>query len=269
MTTDLSRYQETTIKDFGEQWSLFDDIDDHYYGNSILFDDIAKPFVQKQDIRDKRIADIGSGTGRIVRMLAQAGPERIFAIEPSAAFNVLKNKTKDIPFVECLQLDGASIPKSLDVDWIFSIGVIHHIPDADSVLSAAYSSLRPGGKMLVWLYGVEGNRLYLSVALPLRKLTHAIPNRILTYLCYSTVPLLRLYSWASRIFPMPMKSYFNNHISKLTNRQLMVTVFDQLNPAYAKYYTKNEAVSLFERAGFKDIGIHHRHGYSWTVIGTK
>jgi hypothetical protein len=52
-------------------------------------------------------------------MLAQANPQKLNAIEPSAAFWVLKEKTKDLPFIECLQLDGASGPKSHDVDWIF------------------------------------------------------------------------------------------------------------------------------------------------------
>jgi hypothetical protein len=46
-------------------------------------------------------------------------------------------------------------------------------------------------------------------------------------------------------------------------------MYDQLNPAYAKYYTRTEAIDLLERAGFVNVRVHHRHGYSWTVIGEK
>jgi hypothetical protein len=46
-------------------------------------------------------------------------------------------------------------------------------------------------------------------------------------------------------------------------------VFDQLNPAYAKYYTKEEAIDLLRSAGFSNIEIHHRHGYSWTIVGER
>jgi hypothetical protein len=48
-----------------------------------------------------------------------------------------------------------------------------------------------------------------------------------------------------------------------------VVVYDQLNPAYAKYYTHQEAHDALAQHGFTDIRLHHRHGYSWTVVGTR
>jgi len=45
--------------------------------------------------------------------------------------------------------------------------------------------------------------------------------------------------------------------------------FDQLNPAEARYYRRAQAMELLEAAGFQDVQLFHRHGYSWTVIGTK
>jgi len=48
-----------------------------------------------------------------------------------------------------------------------------------------------------------------------------------------------------------------------------LVIYDQLNPAYAKYYTREEAQDLLARQGFVDIRLHHRHGVSWTVLGTK
>jgi len=48
-----------------------------------------------------------------------------------------------------------------------------------------------------------------------------------------------------------------------------VVIYDQLNPAYAKYYTREEACALLARHGFDDIRLHHRHGISWTVVGTR
>jgi len=46
-------------------------------------------------------------------------------------------------------------------------------------------------------------------------------------------------------------------------------VFDQLNPSYAKYYTGAEVRDLFERNGFTNVELYHRHGHSWAVRGTK
>ena len=70
-------------------------------------------------------------------------------------------------------------------------------------------------------------------------------------------------------FPLPMRDYMLNHLGKVDRKMRKVTIFDQLNPAYAKYYREAEARSLLADAGFDDVRLYHRHGYSWTVIGTK
>lgn len=44
-------------------------------------------------------------------------------------------------------------------------------------------------------------------------------------------------------------------------------IYDQLNPAYSKYCTGLEARSLLEDNGLTNVRLHHRHGYSWTVVG--
>jgi len=55
----------------------------------------------------------------------------------------------------------------------------------------------------------------------------------------------------------------------LTPAKRRVVIYDQLNPAYAKYYTREEARDVLERNGFSEVHLHHRHGYSWTMVGTK
>jgi hypothetical protein len=66
-----------------------------------------------------------------------------------------------------------------------------------------------------------------------------------------------------------MRAYMQRVLRPMTWRQRMLTIYDQLNPATAKYYTKDEARALLQEAGFSDVRLHHRHGYSWTVIGTR
>ena len=66
-----------------------------------------------------------------------------------------------------------------------------------------------------------------------------------------------------------MKNYMQSHLAKLNRKQRKLTIYDQLNPAYAKYYRKSEAINLLKKNFFIDIKTYHRHGYSWTVIGNK
>jgi hypothetical protein len=66
-----------------------------------------------------------------------------------------------------------------------------------------------------------------------------------------------------------MHAYMTEHLGRLSRDAQVLTIYDQLNPAWARYYTESEARALFADAGFVDIRLNHRHGYSWTVVGTK
>jgi SAM-dependent methyltransferase len=154
MKPDLS---EKTIADFGAQWTIFVD-NEGYYGSIEYFLDTASPLLSLDDVRGATVADIGSGTGRFVLILLAAGAKHVYAVEPSAAFEVLKRNTlahKDQ--VTLFKIRGDELPTGLQVDLVFSYGVIHHIPDPLPTLRAAHNALRPGGKCCVWIYGHEGN----------------------------------------------------------------------------------------------------------------
>ena len=268
--TPHDREQTKTIEDFGEQWQLFDDIDYGFYGEHMLFDDLLAPFVRASDIAGKYVADIGSGSGRIVSMLVAAGAAKVMAIEPSAAFEVLRRNTQPIADrLVYLNMLGSEIPAGEYLDYVFSIGVVHHIPDPDPTIAAAFEALRPEGQLVVWLYGREGNRLYLWLVEPLRWLTKRLPSRLVVALAWMLWLPLAIYAQAARILPLPMRRYTNGVVRRLSTRQLVATIYDQLKPAYAKYYTRAEAEALLTRAGFTNVVTHHRHGYSWLVCGTR
>ncbi|MGA2318513.1 MAG: hypothetical protein ABSG71_19365 [Thermodesulfobacteriota bacterium] len=58
-------------------------------------------------------------------------------------------------------------------------------------------------------------------------------------------------------------------LEKMSPEKRRLIIYDQLNPSYAKYYTRREAEILLIDGKFKNVRTHHRHGYSRTVIGTK
>jgi len=150
--------QDRTINDFGEQWLKYPD-NEGYYGSLELFSDILSPFLEPKDIKNCRVAEIGSGTGRIVNMLLEAGVQHIVAVEPSDAFVVLVRNIRNSEKVTCLKITGDQLPPYENLNYIFSIGVLHQIPDPKPVVEAAFKALRPGGHFLVWLYGKEGDNL--------------------------------------------------------------------------------------------------------------
>ncbi len=261
--------QAKTIHDFGQQW-LTHQGNEGYYGSTTLLADILTPLLDPSEIKGCKVVEIGSGTGRIVNMLLSCGAAHVIALEPSAAFTVLQQNTRtQQDRVTYLNLTGDALPPSGDQDYVFSIGVLHHIPDPLPSVRAAYSALRPGGRLLIWLYGREGNTLYLTLVQPIRLLTALLPDFLLHLLVHIIDIPLTLYMYLCHFLPLPLHQYMKGHLSKLSANKRRLTIFDQLNPTYAKYYTQQDCVALLKQGGFVDIRLHHRHGYSWTAIGTK
>ena len=55
----------------------------------------SAPLLDEADVRGATVADIGSGTGRIVDMLLAGGAAQVAAIEPSQAIDVLRGRFQD------------------------------------------------------------------------------------------------------------------------------------------------------------------------------
>ena len=259
----------STIADFGEQWTRYTE-NRGYYASLGLLADIVGPLLEVDRIRGMRVAEIGSGTGRIVNMLVEAGASEVVAIEPSDAFEVLRaNVAQHGPKIKLVRGRGESIAAERDLDLIVCIGVLHHIEDPLPVVSAACQALRKGGRLVVWLYGREGNRQYLALIQPLRLVTRRLPHWALSAFCWTLTAVADFYAAACRVAPLPLRQYMTKVYARMSRRQRHLIIYDQLNPRYARYYTKDEAAALLTAAGLINVRVHHRHGYSWTVCGDR
>jgi 2-polyprenyl-3-methyl-5-hydroxy-6-metoxy-1,4-benzoquinol methylase len=54
-------------------------------------------------------------------------------------------------------------------DIAFSIGVVHHLADPDAAVARLARAVKPGGVVLVWLYGQENNGSIVYLFNPLRR----------------------------------------------------------------------------------------------------
>lgn len=256
-----------TIRDFGEQWIAYPE-NEGVYASLDTLQDLVAPFDIK-NFENSVAADIGSGSGRIVNMLLAAGAKHVYAVEPSDSFTVLKeNTSQESSKITYLKIPGDEFNEG-DLDYVVSFGVIHHIPDPGPTMRAIHASLKQGGKAIIWVYGKEGNRLYLFFVQPLRLVTKRLPHWALQGLSKVLNFFLGAYIRLCKHIRLPMHKYMTEVLGKWTPHIRFITIYDQLNPAYAKYYTREEALRLLEDSGFHNISIFHRHGYSWTIIGEK
>ena len=257
-----------TIDDYSVQWTKYTH-HEGYYCSDELFADIIGPLLTLADIKGSKVADIGSGNGRTVDMLLGAEPAKILAVEPSNAFRILEEKYKTNDRVQLLNVTGDRLPPDSQLDYVISLGVLHHIPEPDPVVRAAYKAIKPGGNIFIWLYGKEGNQLYLFFVTPLRYITKYLPHTLLVGLSWIIDLILFPYIKLCKILPLPMKRYISDYLAKLPAADRKLTIYDQLNPHHAKYYSRQEAIDLLKKNGFSNIKIHQRHGYSWSVLGSR
>ena len=262
---------EKTIRDFGEQWTTYRD-SQGFFGSLALFADFIEP-VPVDTFRGAKVADIGAGTGRFVVSLLEAGASHVVAVEPSAAVQVVREKIADVASdrVTVLNIGGEQLPQDLALDCAISIGVLHHVRRPEPVVNAVYRALKPGGKFIVWLYGKEGNRIYLAFVLPLRLFSKHLPARGKALLARVLDAPLGAYIALCKRWPqapLPLRRYMVDILGKLDSQKRQLVIYDQLNPHYAKYYTCEEAHALMASAPF-DVSVYARKGYSWVVVGTK
>src|SRR6476620_5264074 len=105
--TDLG---QRTIDDFGEQFTKYT-TNAGYYSSAAFMADMLGPLLSLDDLKGKRIAEIGAGSGRIVKMLLEAGAAHVTATEPSSAFSVLVDTVGHEPNVECIKVPGDELPR--------------------------------------------------------------------------------------------------------------------------------------------------------------
>ena len=257
-----------SYKDFGKQFLVDSDIGD-FWGSEDMLKDCVTPF-KLETIKGKTVMEVGSGSGRILKNLIKFDPKKIISIEPSEAIQVAKKNNEGAEDkIVFFNIKGEDLDIENCVDVCFSLGVIHHIPDAKMVVHNIHKSLKTHGKCVLWVYGFEGNEFYIFIFNNIRRLTRVLPDIFLRQFCKFLNFLCSLYILLCYMFPLPLKDYLFNVFRKCSWEKRNYIIFDQLNPSYAKYYKKNELENLMFEAGFADTKIYRRHNYSWTVIGEK
>jgi len=255
-----------SFKDFGEQFKV-DNIYDGYLGSKDLLEKIVYPF-DLNLVKDKNIMEVGVGSGRISSNMLKYKPKHITGIEPSKAIEVAKKNIKS-DNIKLINIKGEEINFNNEFDYVFSLGVIHHIPEYDKVLRNIHKSLKPNGKFIIWVYGKEGNELYLLIFNNLRRITILLPDFILRMISKILTVLTYVYGFLCKFISLPLQKYFTDMFNKLSFKNRSYVIFDQLNPSYAKYFKKLEIKEVLEKSGFKIENLEHRLGYSYTAICKK
>jgi SAM-dependent methyltransferase len=249
-------------KRFGYEWQKYHQIDPNY---EIQFLKWISPF-GPEIFKGKRVLDAGCGMGRNSYWILKYGAEKVVAFDfDKRSVEAAKKNLSSFPNA-CVEFKSIyDISWEDEFDIVICIGVIHHLENPKLAIENLIKAAKPGGLILIWVYGYEGNEWIVRLISPIRvHFTSKIPPSILHFLTYFlSIPL-----WCFlKIFPQ--KSPYFNQISKFRFYHIHSIVFDQLLPAIANYYKKEEAYQLLAEHNLKNVSISSCNQNSWTVYGYK
>src|SRR5918995_1188755 len=137
------------VEGFGEEWSRFDQSGLSREDRENIFDAYFSIFPW-QSLPEGAIGfDLGCGSGRWARLVApRVG--RLHCIDPSAAIEVARRNLAGQPNCEFHRATVDAIPLADgSMDFGYSLGVLHHVPDTQAGLDACVHKLKPGAPFLV------------------------------------------------------------------------------------------------------------------------
>ena len=258
---------QTSVPDFSEQWADYT-VQEGYYASDEMLQDYFGPLLTLEDLKGKSVCEVGCGNGRFVKIMSRYATS-VTGIEPSAGALNSKRITADSPHVEIINRNIYEVDIADKFDYVFCLGVLHHTPEPVKTVSQIKRMLKPGGKAVIWVYGREGNGLYLALANILRLVTTWIPHSILKIISKILCLPLKAYIWTCKYLPLPMRCYMRNVLAKYDDYTLELTIYDQLNPKIAGYWSKEAFNQILQSGGFEQATFYHRHGYSWTAMAIK
>jgi SAM-dependent methyltransferase len=247
---------------FGYEWNTYDKILPEY---EIQFRRWT-PFFTDRDWLGKEVLDVGCGMGRNSYWILCYGASNVVAIDlDEQALASARRNLAMFPNALVIQRSAYELGFDRCFDVAVSLGVIHHLQYPHLALSQMTKAIKQGGKILIWVYGLENNEWIVKFFNPFRKaLFSRLPINLLHHLSlYPTIMLwLLLHAGLGRI------AYYRL-LRTFEFRHLRSIVFDQMLPKIANYWSHDEVQKIMSDAGLTDICTEWVNEMSWAAIGTK
>jgi SAM-dependent methyltransferase len=161
----LPEEQRDTVETFAYKWSQIPqyafDADSKTYREAWYYERFGFKNGEAS-VRDflgdaRYILEAGTGTGVDTDMLARNSQATIFGIDISSAINIAYQRFQDNDQIHLSQADIGALPFAPEFfDVISCDQVLHHTPNPPEFFKRLVKLLKPGGKMLLYVYKVKG-----------------------------------------------------------------------------------------------------------------
>lgn len=276
--TPARNADDDVVQGFGDEWSRFDQSMLSAEELGELFDSYFGLFPWAQLPPGAVGADVGCGSGRWAKQVAPRVGRLICVDASPQAAAVARRNLAGHPNAEVhvASVDAMPIPDR-SLDFLYSLGVLHHVPDTAAAIRACAAKLKPGAPFVVYLYYAFDHRPAWFRAIwrmselgrkTISRLPHALRFGV-TQIIAATVywPLARIARALERrgrdVSAFPLSFYRDRSFYVMRTDAL-----DRFGTRLEQRFTRAEIRRMLEEAGLRDIRFSDTPPY-WTAIGFK
>lgn len=265
-----------TIGQFSRQFSRYSELTDpilrrEKLTESQMRDELFLSKLLGRDIKGLRIAEIGAGTGRWTLLLAEMAPKNFLVIEPSDGIRTIRNQVvMRFPAIDwVLRQEQVADQISFQADLAIAVGVLHHIEDAQFALQTWHGLLAKRGELVLWVYQKQ-SKVALTTVTVVRGVCKLLPDSLIAVVARSISKVLVVYSGLPKGLAtrLPYLEYCQNNFLSKSPEDRELTIFDQLRPQIAEYYSAEEMMQMCLNAGFHHV-VTERDGQAGLIVRCK
>jgi ubiquinone/menaquinone biosynthesis C-methylase UbiE len=269
---------EKVVEDFGAEWSQFSQAELTGEDRRAMFDSYFDIFGWDKLPANAVGADIGCGSGRWA-VLTAPRVGRLHCVDASdAALDVARRNLHDRTNVEFHHASVGKLPfTDGSLDFAYSLGVLHHVPDTAEALKNVARILKRGAPLLLYLYYAFDNRPFLFKVLwrlsdccrllisrlsgPLKRGVCEVIAAVVYWPIARLGMLLDRANWMPAVWPL---SYYRDRSFYVMRTDSL----DRFGTRLEHRFNRNEIADMMTRAGLTNIRFSEKAPY-WCAIGYK
>lgn len=274
----MSNFDKHVVEMFGDEWNRFDQTAMSDEERLEIFDKYFHILPEGTLSKDHIGFDLGCGSGRWARVVApRVG--HLHCIDPAKL--ALETAKKNLASQENVSfhnetVDAMSIPNN-SMDFGYSLGVLHHVPDTVAGIKSCVAKLKIGAPFLIYLYYNFDNRsLWYKY---LHKLSEVFRYAISSFGPKSRAITCNIIAFTV-YFPLARTSYIleklginvkNFPLSFYRDKSLYVMqtdALDRFGTSLEQRFSREEIKKMLEQAGLKNITFSEKEPY-WCAVGIK
>ncbi len=249
----LNADQARTRDSFGDEWTRLYPEHGHSTPEWQAERDIFLEYTRSlpSEYRGKLVLDAGCGNGRYAKLANDWGA-RVVCVDISSAVDIAQANVGARPDVAVVQADLFKLPfREGTFDVVYSIGVLHHTPDALGAFKAIQPLVKPGGFFSIFMHA-QGNRALYAMNRWIRAWTSKASYRTTWNFCLVLTALGKLLE----------KIPFVGPVLYIAGRQVIFFSPDQHNnydhysAGFTSFHRKEEIRQWY--AGWDDVAVRYQ-----------